>query len=98
MSQTSHAPALTSTSYAKPEIEVQPKSDWKLRYAKELIPSERKNSEKKCKVKRKKPGHKSKVKRKTRKQIKKERMVKFIELLHGVGDKGSQIKVKVNYL
>jgi hypothetical protein len=90
-SQTIPVPPLTPTIYPEPKIEVQPKSDWKLRYPKDLIPNERKKPENKSRKN-------TKVKRKTRKQAKKEGMTKFIELLQGVDGKGSRIKVKVNYL
>jgi hypothetical protein len=100
-SQTIPAPPLTSTIYPEPKIEVQPKSDWKLRYSKDLIPNQRNKPDgkarKKTKVKRK-TQKQAKVKRRTRKPAKVERMTKFIELLHGVGSKGSRIKVEVSYL
>jgi hypothetical protein len=91
VSQIIPASPSTQNRYEAPTIEVQPESDWKLRYAKDLIPSQRKKSEEKS-------GKKTKAKRKTRKQAKRKSNTKFIELLQGVGRKGSRIKVKVNFL
>jgi hypothetical protein len=85
-SQTVPAPP---TTYPEPEIVVQRNSDWKARNPKELKPTQRKIPEKKSRKN-------TKVKRQTRKQAIQKKMVKFIELLQGVGGKGSRIKIKVN--
>ena len=90
MQRSQTVPALP-TMYPEPEIAVQPNADWKARNPKELIPTQRKTPEKKSRKN-------TKVKRQTRKQAIQKKMVKFIELLQGVGGKGSRIKIKVNCL
>jgi hypothetical protein len=82
-------PAQTSTQvvYGKPEIDIEPKPDWKCRYPKDLIPTSKKEPDKK-------PKKKPKYQRKTTK-LNKEKKMKFIGLLQGVGNQRSRIRVKV---
>lgn len=76
-------------SYDEPTITVQPKSDWKSRYPKDLILKPKIKSQRQ-------PKKGSKRKRNTRKQIKKIGDTISIGLLQGVGNQRSLIELKVN--
>jgi hypothetical protein len=83
------ARSATSTQYpyGKPEIIVQPKQEWNVRYLKDLI--------QKVKKERKKKKNNGKHQKK-RTQLNKEKKRKFIGLLQGVGPQRSRIQVKVS--